>query len=252
MSNDTRARLLESAAELMAASPEETVSLRSICDRVGVQLPTLYHFFGSRQGLEDAVTAFVYDRFLGEHPLADGTRDPVGTLRAWWDAQVRFGLENPVFHGLMYRGRDGQLSPAATDAYERILNLCTIAAASGVLQVDPRRAADHLSATCLGSVALLIVRQDVDQALSAAIREGVLAAITSVAAAPTAGDSAIETHTRSLLAALATGRVPASLRPEELALLTLWLSRLAAENAVAKATPSLPSVSRAMATAHAH
>ena len=51
----TRDRLLRAAADLIAASPGETVPLRAICDAAGVRLPTLYHFFGSKEGLLDAV-----------------------------------------------------------------------------------------------------------------------------------------------------------------------------------------------------
>ncbi|MFC4858617.1 TetR/AcrR family transcriptional regulator [Actinophytocola glycyrrhizae] len=54
----TRDRLLTAATELLTASPE--VSTRAICERAGVQAPTLYHYFGNKQGL---LAAVVEDRF---------------------------------------------------------------------------------------------------------------------------------------------------------------------------------------------
>ncbi|MGO3246212.1 MAG: TetR/AcrR family transcriptional regulator, partial [Brevibacterium aurantiacum] len=51
---DTRTRLLNAAADLIAATPGEDFSLRAVCDAVGVKMPTLYHFFGNKQGLIEA------------------------------------------------------------------------------------------------------------------------------------------------------------------------------------------------------
>ena len=48
-----RDRLLLAAAELLDAADGSEVSTRAICDRAGVQAPTLYHHFGSKQGLLD-------------------------------------------------------------------------------------------------------------------------------------------------------------------------------------------------------
>ena len=56
-SPDARDRLLTAAAELLDAAQGAEVSTRSITERAGVQAPTLYHHFGSKRGLEDAVVA---------------------------------------------------------------------------------------------------------------------------------------------------------------------------------------------------
>ena len=52
---NARDRLLLAAAELLEAG--SAVSTRAVCDRAGVQAPTLYHHFGSKQGLIDAVAS---------------------------------------------------------------------------------------------------------------------------------------------------------------------------------------------------
>jgi len=51
-------RLLLAAGQLLHEAKGGNVSTRAICDRAGVQAPTLYHHFGSKQGLLDAVVKF--------------------------------------------------------------------------------------------------------------------------------------------------------------------------------------------------
>ncbi|MDA4895692.1 TetR/AcrR family transcriptional regulator, partial [Streptomyces sp. MS2A] len=100
--SDTRERLIRAAADLIAAAPGEDFSLRAVCDAVGVKMPTLYHFFGSKQGLIDAVVERGFDLYLGEKAAMESTGDPIQDIRAGWDAHVAFGLAHPGFYTLMY------------------------------------------------------------------------------------------------------------------------------------------------------
>ncbi len=52
-----------------------------MCDAVGVKMPTLYHFFGSKQGLIDAVIARGFDMYLGEKSAMESSGDPIQDLR---------------------------------------------------------------------------------------------------------------------------------------------------------------------------
>jgi AcrR family transcriptional regulator len=47
----TRERILKQALQLFAARGYDATSVREICEAVGVTKPTLYHFFGSKEGL---------------------------------------------------------------------------------------------------------------------------------------------------------------------------------------------------------
>ena len=69
-SPDARDRLLTAAAELLDAAQGAEVSTRAITERAGVQAPTLYHHFGSKRGLEDAVVTHGFKRFLAEREAA--------------------------------------------------------------------------------------------------------------------------------------------------------------------------------------
>ena len=61
---ETRDRLLLAAAELMHESGEPTVSTRAVCERAGVEAPTLYHHFGNKQGLIDAVIQHGFNQYV--------------------------------------------------------------------------------------------------------------------------------------------------------------------------------------------
>lgn len=153
--------------------------MRAICDRVGVKMPTLYHFFGNKQGLLDAVIEHgfnAYARAKTEHP---SSCDPIADLRDGWDTHVRFGLDHPGFYALMY----GQTIPhrrpdAATRPYEMLLTLCQSADRDGRLVVPAALAADHVLSANIGVTLFLITALEPDLSLSEAAREATIDAIT--------------------------------------------------------------------------
>src|SRR6266487_3400488 len=57
-----RTRILEAAAGLLAESTD--ASTRAVCDAAGVTAPTLYHYFGDKEGLLTAVVDFGWAAFL--------------------------------------------------------------------------------------------------------------------------------------------------------------------------------------------
>ncbi len=219
---DTRARLLEAAADMIAAAPGEDVSLRAICAAVGVKMPTLYHFFGNKQGLIDAVIERGFDLYLAEKSSAESTGDPIQDIRAGWDAHVAFGLANPGFYTLMYGTVQPGHSPAPQARPSELLRALTArAAAQGRLAVDPAQAAAHILVTNIGVTLRQIILAGEDRALSIAVREGAIAAITGSASA---AHSAREHIHRVLEHATAH---PDVLGTAETALLSTWLQRLA-------------------------
>lgn len=176
---DTRTRLLNAAAELIAATPGEDFSLRAVCDAAGVKMPTLYHFFGNKQGLIEAVIERGFDMYLSAKSSAESSGDPIQDLRMGWDAHVAFGLENPGFYTLMYGKVRPGYSPEAQSRPTEILRFLTARAeAEGRLIVGSEQAAAHILATNIGVTLRLIILGEDDPELSAGVREGVLAAIT--------------------------------------------------------------------------
>ncbi len=222
---NTRERLLDAAAALIAATPGQDVPLRAICDAVGVKLPTLYHFFGSKEGLLDAVIEHGFARYLAVKSGHESTGDPIEDIRAGWDAHVDFGLANPGFYALMYGQVVPGRLPAAQAEPTRILRGLTRAAADqGRLVVDPDQAADHILAANIGVTLHQIVRRRPDRPLADAVREATIAAITGRRNEP--GDSTARAA-RALLAELGRhGERAAVLDQPELQLLRKWLTTL--------------------------
>src|ERR1700686_5725930 len=95
-----RDRLLLAAAQLLDEAGGGPVSTRQITERAGVQAPTLYHHFGSKQGLLDAVVSHGFRQFLRQRRLAGG--DPIDDIRQGWDSHVAFGLEFPSAYVHIY------------------------------------------------------------------------------------------------------------------------------------------------------
>lgn len=186
---DTRTRLLEAAAGLVASAPGEDFSLRAVCDAVGVRLPTLYHFFGSKQGLIDAIVEHGFDLYLAAKSSTESSGDPIQDLRGGWDAHVAFGVANPGLYALMYGTvRPGYSPPAQSRPTEVLLSLTRRAQELGRLAVPHERAAAHILATNVGVTLRQIILAEEDRALSVAAREGVIASITGTTGDPECAD----------------------------------------------------------------
>lgn len=225
--SDTRQELLEAAAALISDAPGQDVPLRAICDRVGVKLPTLYHFFGSKDGLLAAVVEYGFASYLALKQATEPSGDPIEDIRHGWDTHVRFGLDNAGFYALMY----GQVTPrrrpeAAAGPHAALMRLCQEAEAQGRLAVPAAVAADHVLAANVGVTLFLITAEEPDLALAAQVRDATIAAITGLPGVP-AGDAADGAAlAQRLLHSL--GGAEDTIGEAEVTLLRKWLGRLAA------------------------
>lgn len=226
MAVDTRQRILEATAELLQRSPVEPVSTRAICDAAGVTAPTLYHHFGDKDGLYDAVVTYGFESYLAaKHALA-ATADPVDDLRHAWDAHVEFGVTHPALYSLMYgTARAGAGSPAAAEARAVLTALLVRVAQAGRLRVDIEHATSAIEAACVGAT-LQAIRGGHDAARSERLRDAVFASVLT-GAIPRACATSVASAATQLVALL---REPTAqdgpLTPEELAVLQQWLRRL--------------------------
>jgi len=221
MVSSTRDRLLLAAGQLLHEAKGGNVSTRAICDRAGVQAPTLYHHFGSKQGLLDAVVNYGFTQYVSEH-TAD-VAVPVQALRAGWDSHVRYGLEHPGFYVLLH----GQIEPAVpctltARAEAMLLDRLVEVARSGRLLVPPADAAREIVAANVGVTLSLIARpfDERDSAMSARVREAVIGSLVTDEGVR---DGSVGALAVALSAALAEG---SALSPAETTLLREWLDRL--------------------------
>ncbi|MEV4146717.1 TetR/AcrR family transcriptional regulator [Amycolatopsis sp. NPDC049691] len=177
---DTRERILEAAAALLAAEGRDGLSTRAVSAAAGVQPPALYRLFGDKDGLLDAVAAYGFDEYLTSKRALGSTGDAVEDLRRGWDLHIEFGLSRPEFYVLMYGdARPGRTSPAAREAEAMLRSIVERVAEAGRLRVSVERAARLVHATGMGVVLSLIAtpEEDRDAELSQTARETVLARI---------------------------------------------------------------------------
>src|SRR5258705_3528718 len=98
-----RDRLLLAATQLLEEAGGGAVSTREITERAGVRAPTLYHHFGSKQALLDAVVSHGFKEFLRSRRAGSDSNDPLEDVRAGWDSHVSFRLEVSGAYAHNYR-----------------------------------------------------------------------------------------------------------------------------------------------------
>jgi AcrR family transcriptional regulator len=223
--DESRARILAAACDLLATGGRDALTTRAVAAAAGMQAPTIYRLFGDKGGLIDALAAHGFARYLAEKEVREFGPDPVDDLRAGWDLHVGFGLANPALYSLMYGDpRPGARSPAVIAAGQILNEHIRRLAAAGRLRVSEQRAANLIQVSGRGTVlTLLAVPEDQrDQGLSSAAREAVIAAIT-------AGSPVLETPgpATAAIALRAVLDQATALTAGERGLLGEWLDRLA-------------------------
>jgi AcrR family transcriptional regulator len=230
VAGNARDRLLNAAAQLLDEAKGKPVSTRAVCDLAGVQAPTLYHHFGSKQGLFDAVVEYGFGQYIrGTNPRGG---DPVDDLRHGWDDHVRYGLDNPSFYVLLY-GRIAPGEPCAVTsvAEAKLLELLTEIARQGRLRVTPAVAAGQFVAANVGMTLHLIAQPEgrADLALSRELRDNVIAGLIRPAPAVTSEASReVVENAQALADALDADAGRSGLSAGELLLMREWLDKLVA------------------------
>ncbi|OXM69047.1 TetR/AcrR family transcriptional regulator [Amycolatopsis vastitatis] len=222
---DTRERILQAAAALLAAEGRDGLSTRAVSAAAGVQPPALYRLFGDKDGLLDAVAAYGFDEYLASKRALGSTGDPVEDLRRGWDLHIEFGLSRPEFYVLMYGdARPGRTSPAAREGEAMLRTIVERVAAAGRLRMSVERAARLVHATGMGVVLSLIAtpEEERDAELSATARESVLNRILTGTAEPAGSD--LPERAVALRAGLDGAT---ALTEAERVLLAEWLDRIA-------------------------
>ena len=226
-----RERILQAAARLLTEGGREAVSTRAVSRAAGVQAPTIYRQFGDMQGLLDAVASHGYTTYLASKRERETSHDPVEDLRRGWNLHIDFGLANPALYTLMYGyPRLNTPHPAAAEAQAILLGQLRRIAEAGRLCVGVERAADMIHAAAVGVVLVLLGQGGAndDRALAVAIREAVLAAITTDSQATSAHTqpaprSDATRHAVALKASLAQDARPFT--TAERTLFDEWLTR---------------------------
>jgi AcrR family transcriptional regulator len=87
-------RILFKALELFSERGYDATSVREICEAAGVTKPTLYHFYGSKEGVYRAIVEGALERFRAQMLAALGSDGPlrdrlVAMARTYIEATLR-------------------------------------------------------------------------------------------------------------------------------------------------------------------
>lgn len=229
-------RLLRAAAELLASSEGSAVSTRQITALAGVTAPTLYHHFGDKEGLFDAVVSAGFEEYVaGERDFAP-SGEPLEDVRRMWDNHVQFGLTQPHLYLVMFGNIRPESRPAiVADAEALLEEMLNKAAIAGQINVPPREAARSILAANVG-VTLMLIAEPVEERnleLSTMTRDSMIFAVstdTARGAAPEdSGKSSVVVAAIALNAALQASHSD-QLSSSELKLFLEWLHRISSSS----------------------
>jgi AcrR family transcriptional regulator len=220
--NSGRDRLMDAARSLLAKHPEREPSTRELYEAAGVAPPTLYHHFGTKDGLLEAVVDEAFSAYLERKRRVPRTGDLLLDFAAGWDMHVGFGVENPVLYTLMYRREEGRRSQAARTAETELRRGLEQLAHAGLLRISVDEAMAVTTAMAIGCVTQLIhTGGSAGGPLARSMRTALMSELTGHSPERNDPDQAA----RVLLARL--GSVPELFTPAEEALLRQWLHTLA-------------------------
>lgn len=118
---DNRRTILGKALSLFASKGYDAVGVQEIVDAAGITKPTLYHYFGSKKGLMEAIIREYGDPLYDEvFKAADYHGDLPLTLETLAFAFTDFASRNEEFYRMqlaMY------FSPAGSETHDAIMEL---------------------------------------------------------------------------------------------------------------------------------
>jgi len=154
---DTKDTLLAAALKVLEQEGQAQFSTRAVCAIANVTAPTLYHHFGSADGLLSAAMAEAFAQFLASKEAAIQSPDPVVALREGWDDYVRFAAQRPrLYAAMMARVLQDADIPAAKQGYALLVKRITAIADEGRLAMSVE-AATHVAWASANAAALLYV-----------------------------------------------------------------------------------------------
>ena len=96
---DNRSNILSCALELFASRGYDAVGVQEIADAAGITKPTLYHYFGSKRGLLDALLKEYFDElYESVTRAADYKHNLPLTLNTLTGAYFAFAKKHSMFY----------------------------------------------------------------------------------------------------------------------------------------------------------
>lgn len=158
-----RRTILDATARLLLEDGYDEFSIRRLVERCGYAAPSIYHYFGDKDGLLDALIDERFSKLMAQLKRVPRSADPVAYIRGLAIAFVRFGMKNPEHFRLLFTPRAGDQKPPPSSEEARKLIEETFGALwdGGRLRTgDPQTAGQALSVMCQGLVWSRISRPD--------------------------------------------------------------------------------------------
>lgn len=162
---DARRAIFDATEALLVEEGFERFSMRRLAARCGYTAPTIYHHFGDKQRLLDAVVEARFQLVLERIRRVRRYPDPADTVRAILLELVGFGVENPSHYRLLVMARSPESSEpeSAQKAQDEMQGHLAKLAEQGRLAVeDAQQAASFLWIVLHGFVSLRLARPDAD------------------------------------------------------------------------------------------
>jgi AcrR family transcriptional regulator len=121
----TKAEILEAAWEIVRAEGLAALSLRDLARHVGMQAPSLYQYFDSKNAIFDAMFAQGNEQLLERYQAIPAGDDPIQELRVGARLFVEFCAEDAARYQLLFqRTIPGfEPSPQSYEVAVRVLEL---------------------------------------------------------------------------------------------------------------------------------
>jgi AcrR family transcriptional regulator len=151
-----RSRIIDAATALLRESGPVGASIRAICDVVGVKPPTLYHYFGNLETLQNSVLDKVITEYFQANGVRPGARDPYTRLQYAWDSFISFSIDEPFIYTFMVQQHfSGHLPQSIIESHADMINDLREIALTRPLRHSPDMCSQMFVAALLGTVAML-------------------------------------------------------------------------------------------------
>jgi AcrR family transcriptional regulator len=150
-----RRAILDATEELLLRDGYEAFSIRRLVERCGYAAPSIYHYFGDKDGLLDALIEERFAKLSAQLKRVPRGDDAVQYVRGLAIAFVRFGLKNPTHFRLMFTPRAGDETPPPSGEELRKQTEAALTAlweTGRVRSGDPQTAGQALAVLCQGLV----------------------------------------------------------------------------------------------------
>jgi AcrR family transcriptional regulator len=152
-------RILAAAYEILSDEGSAALTTRRVCDAVGVTMPTLYHYFPSRDELVRGVYEAALQRFMTKKRSLKLTDDPLFDLRKSCELVLDFAFKDKnVTRAVTARGLEEPTTFAA--GYELLRERVRRAESAGILRVAEHEATAIIWSVVQGLVVLTVASPD--------------------------------------------------------------------------------------------